>query len=310
MSDLCYLCTSMRPNTLRNRLSGVIAFPITPFKEDLSLDLPALHQNLTSLLNYQISAIVAAGGTGEMYSLTPAEYTRVIELTALAVEDRVPVIAGVGFGQRLAIEMAQTAEKAGADGVLVFPPYYQHAEDDGLFEYYRAIGAATKLGMLVYSRDWTNFTPAMVERLTSIPTLIGWKDGQGDIRRLQAIMNRVGDRLHWIGGAGDDMVAAYYSIGIRTFSSSIATVAPQLSLKLHELADAGDSEALTELLNECVIPLYALRARRKGYEVSAMKAMMDMVGLNGGPVRPPLVNVTSEEEDELRTILSTWEKFL
>jgi len=300
----------MRPNTLRNKLSGVIAFPITPFKEDLSLDLPALHQNLTSLLNYQISAIVAAGGTGEMYSLTTAEYTRVIELTALAVEDRVPVIAGVGFGQRLAIEMAQTAEKAGADGVLVFPPYYQQAEDDGLFEYYRAIGAATKLGMLVYSRDWTNFTPAMVERLTSIPTLIGWKDGQGDIRRLQAIMNRVGDRLHWIGGAGDDMVAAYYSIGIRTFSSSIATVAPQLSLKLHELADAGDSEALTELLNECVIPLYALRARRKGYEVSAMKAMMDMMGLNGGPVRPPLVNVKPEEEHELRTILSTWEKFL
>ena len=307
---ICATCVGMHPNTLRNKLSGVIAFPITPFKEDLSLDLPALHQNLTSLLNYQISAIVAAGGTGEMYSLTTAEYTRVIELTALAVEDRVPVIAGVGFGQRLAIEMAQTAEKAGADGVLVFPPYYQQAEDDGLFEYYRAIGAATKLGMLIYSRDWTNFSPAMVERLASIPTLIGWKDGQGDIRRLQTIMNRVGDRLHWIGGAGDDMVAAYYSIGIRTFSSSIATVAPQLSLKLHELADAGDSEALTELLNECVIPLYALRARRKGYEVSAMKAMMDMMGLNGGPVRPPLVNVKPEEEHELRTILSTWEKFL
>ena len=300
----------MKPNTLRNKLSGVIAFPITPFKEDLSLDLPALHQNLTSLLNYQISAIVAAGGTGEMYSLTPAEYTRVIELTALAVEDRVPVIAGVGFGQRLAIEMAQTAEKAGADGVLVFPPYYPQAEDDGLFEYYRAIGASTRLGMLIYSRDWAKFSPAMVEKLASIPTLIGWKDGQGDIRHLQSIMNRVGDRLHWIGGAGDDMVAAYYSIGIRTFSSSIATVAPQLSLKLHELADAGDREALTELLNECVIPLYALRARRKGYEVSAMKAMMDMVGLNGGPVRPPLVNVTPAEEDELRTILSTWEKFL
>ena len=300
----------MHPNTLRNKLSGVIAFPTTPFKDDLSLDLPALHQNLTSLLNYQISAIATAGGTGEMYSLTPAEYTRVIELTVLAVEDRVPVIAGVGFGQRLAIEMAQAAEKAGANGVLVFPPYYSHAEDDGLFEYYRAVGASTRLGMIVYSRDWTNFSPAMVEKLTSIPTLMGWKDGQGDIRRLQAIMNRVGDRLHWIGGAGDDMVAAYYSIGIRTFTSSIATVAPQLSLKLHELAGAGDSEALMELMDQCVIPLYALRARRKGYEVSAMKAMMDMVGLNGGPVRPPLVNVTPEEEDELRTILATWGKFL
>src|ERR1041384_2366553 len=186
----------MHPSTLRNKLYGVIAFPVTPFKEDLSLDLPALHENLTNLLQYSISALVAAGGTGEMYSLTPAEYTRVIELTALAVEDRVPVIAGVGFGQRLAVEMAQAAEKAGADGILAFPPYYMQAEDDGLFEYYRAVGAATKLGLLIYSRDWASFTPAMVERLTSIPTLIAWKDGLGDIRRLQAIMNQVGGGAH------------------------------------------------------------------------------------------------------------------
>ncbi|HET6851424.1 MAG TPA: 5-dehydro-4-deoxyglucarate dehydratase [Pyrinomonadaceae bacterium] len=300
----------MHPNTLRNKLSGVIAFPVTPFKENLALDLPGLHHNLTKLLEHPICAVVAAGGTGELYSLTPAEYARVIELTTHAIEDRVPVIAGVGFGQRLAVEMAQAAEKAGADGILAFPPYYTQAEDDGLFDYYRAIGEATQLGLIIYSRDWTNFGPSMVERLAAIPSLVAWKDGHGDIRRLQAIINRVGDRLHWIGGAGDDMIAAYYSIGLRTFSSSIATVAPQLSLRLHELAEAGNSEALTELLDECVIPLYALRARRKGYEVSAMKVMMDMVGLNGGPVRPPLVNVTAEEEDELRTILSNWEKFL
>jgi len=300
----------MHPNTLRNKLSGVIAFPVTPFKEDLSLDLPGLHENLTKLLEHPIAAVVVAGGTGELYSLTPAEYTRVVELTALAVEDRVPVVAGVGFGQRLAVEMAQAAEKAGADGILAFPPYYQQAEDEGLFEYYRAIGNATRLGMLIYSRDWVSFNPAMVERLTAIPTLIGWKDGHGDIRRLQMIMNHVGDRLHWIGGAGDDMVAAYFSIGVTTFTSSIATVAPRLSLRLWELADAADSEALRDLLDRCVVPLYALRARRKGYEVSAMKAMMDMVGLNGGPVRPPLVNVKPDEEDELRTILASWEKFL
>jgi 5-dehydro-4-deoxyglucarate dehydratase len=300
----------MHPNTLREKLYGVIAFPVTPFKDNLSLDLPGLHHNLTKLLEHPISAIVAAGGTGEMYSLTPAEYSRVIELTTHAIEDRIPVIAGVGFGQRLAIEMAQAAEKAGADGILAFPPYYPQAEEDGLFEYYRSIGAATSLGVVIYSRDWATFTPQMVERLTAIPTLVALKDGHGDIRRLQAIINQVGERLHWIGGAGDDMVAAYYSIGVRTFSSSIATVAPRLSLKLQELGEAGDTEALIDLVAECVVPLYAIRARRKGYEVSTMKAMMEMIGLNAGPVRPPLVNVTAEEEDELRTILSTWEKFL
>jgi 5-dehydro-4-deoxyglucarate dehydratase len=245
-----------------------------------------------------------------MYSLTPSEYARVIELTINAVDGRVPVIAGVGFSQRLGIEMAQLAEKTGADGVLVFPPYYPQSENDGLFEYYKSIGSAIKLGLLIYSRDWAVFTPEMVERLTSIPNLIAWKDGQGDIRRLQAIMNRVGDRLHWIGGAGDDMVAAYYSTGIRTFTSSIATVAPKLSLKLHELGAAGDGAALTELLERDVVPLYAIRARRKGYEVSTMKALMDLVGLNGGPVRPPLVNVSAAELDELRTIVSGWERFL
>jgi 5-dehydro-4-deoxyglucarate dehydratase len=300
----------MHPSTLRNKLSGVIAFPITPFKDDLSLDLPGLHQNLNKLLEYPIAAVVPAGGTGEMYSLTPAEYLRVIELTALAVEDRVPVIAGVGFGQRLGIEMAQAAEKAGADGILVFPPYYPEAEDEGLFEYYRSVAQATRLGMIVYSRDWARFDPQMVERLTAIPSLVAWKDGQGNIRQLQSIMHHVGDRLHWIGGAGDDMIGAYYSTGIRTFSSSIATVAPALSLKLHELAAADDSEALAELLATCVIPLYALRSRRRGYEVSAMKVLMDLVGMNGGPVRPPLVNVTPHEIDELRTILGQWEKYL
>src|ERR1044071_3835256 len=172
----------MHPNTLRNKLSGVIATPVTPFKDDLSLDLPGLHVNLNKLLEYPVSAIVVAGGTGEMYSLTPAEYLRVIELTALAVEDRVPVIAGVGFGQRLGIEMAQAAEKAGADGVLVFPPYYPQADDEGLFEYYRSIAASVKLGVLIYSRDWAIFNPSMVERLISISNLIAWKDGHGDIR--------------------------------------------------------------------------------------------------------------------------------
>jgi len=300
----------MERYNLQNKFSGVIAFPITPFKKDLSLDLAGLKQNLAKLVEHPICAVVAAGGTGEMYSLTPAEHSQVITTTVAAVDGRVPVIAGVGFGQRLATELAQAAEAAGADGILAFPPYYPQADDDGMFEYYRAIGQATRLGMLIYSRDWASFSPAMVEHLTSIPNLVAWKDGQGDIRRLQAIMNRVGSRLHWIGGAGDDMVPTYYSLGIRTYTSSIATVAPLLSLKLHELAAGRQEDELKELMHRCVVPLYAMRARRKGYEVATMKALMDMAGLNGGPVRPPLVNVKPAEREELRAILEEWREFL
>ena len=300
----------MEPTELRSQLSGVIAFPITPFKSDLSLDVEGLQENLSKLLAHPICAVVAAGGTGEMYSLTPAEHLEVIQTTVQATQDRVPVIAGVGFNQQLATENARAAADAGADGILAFPPYYPNADDEGLLAYYRAIGNATRLGLFIYSRDWANFTPAMVERLTSIPKLIAWKDGQGDIRRYQAIINRVGDRLHWIGGAGDDMVPAYYSIGIRTYTSSIATVAPRLSLRLHESAANGCYDELTSLMNDCVIPLYSIRARRKGYEVSTMKALMDMAGLHGGPVRPPLVDVAAAEKEELRSILKNWKPFL
>ncbi len=301
----------IKPEELRAEFGGVVAFPITPFRDDLSLDIEGLRHNLTQLMKHKVCAVVAAGGTGEVYSLTPNEHALVVEITVEIVNGKAPVIAGVGFNQRLAIEMAKQSAKAGADAILALPPYYPNADDEGLVEYYRAIGDATELGLLIYSRDWANFSPAMVERLAAkIPSLVAWKDGQGDIRRFQMIINRVGDRLYWIGGAGDDTVPGYYSIGIRTYTSSIATVAPRLSLALHEAAANGRSEELSKLMSDCVIPLYALRARRKGYEVSAMKAMMEMVGLRGGPVRPPLPNVRSEERDELRAMLGKWEPFL
>ena len=296
---------------LRNKFKGVVAFPITPFKTDLSLDLDGLRRNLAALMKHEVCAVVAAGGTGEFYSLTPAEHRQVVQTTVEVVDRRAPVIAGVGFSQQMAIELADQSVKAGADAILAFPPYYPQADDEGMLSYYIAIGEATKLGLLIYSRDWANFSPGLVERLaTKIPTLVAWKDGQGDIRRYQMIINRVGDRLHWIGGAGDDLVPGYYSIGIRTYTSSIATVAPKLSLQLHETASGGHAEELSRLMSKYVVPLYTLRTRRKGYEVSAMKALMDMAGMAGGPVRPPLVDIRSDEKDELRTILNSWEAFL
>ncbi len=301
----------MNPTQLRQKFHGVVAFPITPFKSDLSLDIDGLKKNLTLLMQHQVCAVVAAGGTGEMYSLTPSEHIQVVKTTVEVVDGRAPVIAGVGFNQQLAVELARQSANAGADGILAFPPYYPGADDEGLVAYYRSIGQATNLGLLIYSRDWLNFSPAMVERLAAqIETLTAWKDGQGDVRRYQTIINRVGDRLHWIGGAGDDLVPGYYSLGLRTYTSSIATVAPRLSLLLHLTAANGQSSELTRLMSEYVVPLYALRARRKGYEVSAMKTLMDMAGLAGGPVRPPLVEVRPEEREELREILKKWESFL
>jgi 5-dehydro-4-deoxyglucarate dehydratase len=301
----------MQPNELRKRLQGVISFPVTPFKADLSLDLDGLRKNLRSLLKHPICAIVAPAGTGEIHSLSPAEHLAVVKATVDEVNGRVPVLTGTGFNPPIAAELARQAAVAGVSGILAFPPYYQSGEDEGVLGYYKGISEATSLGLVIYSRDWFAPSPALVEKLAlHIPNLIAWKDGQADIRRYQMIRQLLGDRLHWIGGAGDDMVPAYYSMGIRTYTSSIANVAPRLSLRLHELASAGHSEELSQLMHELVVPLYALRARRKGYEVSAMKAMMDMVGLVGGPVRAPLVGLAPDEIKALRASVGCWHPWL
>jgi 5-dehydro-4-deoxyglucarate dehydratase len=170
-----------------------------------------------------------------MYSLTPLEHQAVVRTVVEEVGGKLPVIRGTGFNRQMAIELAQQSAQAGVDGILALPPYYPNADDEGLADYYAAIGAATPLGLFVYRRDWVMPSPEWVEQSAArVPTLIAWKDGQGDTVRYQQIIDRVGDRLYWIGGAGDACVPAYYRIG-GTYTSSIATVAPKLSLRLHEL---------------------------------------------------------------------------
>jgi 5-dehydro-4-deoxyglucarate dehydratase len=301
----------MQPNELRKKLHGVISFPCTPFQKDLSLNLDGLRKNLRLLLKHPIAAIVAPAGTGEIHCLSPAEHIAVLKATIEEVNGKVPVLTAAGINPPIAADIAKQAAAAGANGILAFPPYYPSMDDEGILAYYKGIAEATSLGVIIYSRDWFAPSPSLVEKLASaIPNLIAWKDGQADIRRYQMIRQHVGDRLHWIGGAGDDMVPAYYSMGIRTYTSSIANVAPKLSLRLHELASAGHSTELTKLMNELIVPLYALRAKRKGYEVSVMKAMMDMIGLVGGPVRPPLVDLRPDEVKLLEASIEKWRPWL
>jgi 5-dehydro-4-deoxyglucarate dehydratase len=300
----------MRPETFRSTLQGVIAFPVTPFRDDLSLDLDGFRRNLRVILADPPAALVAAGGTGELYSLDVDEHARIVQVAVEEARGRVPVIAGVGFNVPIARALARQAASAGASGILAFPPYFPGAEDDGIVAYYRAIADATALGLVIYSRDWFQPSPALLEKLTAIPTLIAWKDGQGDIRRLQILMDHVGDRLQWIGGAGDDLVPAYYGIGIRAFTSSVSNLSMRMALQLHDLGTRGDRDALAAIMASHIVPLYALRARRKGYEVTAMKVLMNHLGLAGGVVRPPLPSLRAEDDGYLQKLLPAWQSLL
>jgi 5-dehydro-4-deoxyglucarate dehydratase len=285
-------------------LRGVFGFPVTPFSSNLSLDLDALDRNVDNMAGHPFCAIVAAGGTGELYSMSVDEIEQVIAKTVKAVKGRMPVVAGTGFNLPLGMEIARRAQKAGADCILVLPPYYVAAPEDGLFAYYESIGRATELPLIVYSRDWAVFTPEMIARLADrVPTLAAWKDGQGDVRRYQRIMEHNGDRLAWFGGSGDDCVPGYFAIGVQAYTSSISNISPRLSLALAEAGLKRDFQRLNELMQLYVNPLYALRERSKGYEVALMKQAMEILGISAGPVRPPLMNCRAKDVEDLRKLM-------
>ncbi|MBV8829862.1 MAG: 5-dehydro-4-deoxyglucarate dehydratase [Acidobacteriaceae bacterium] len=293
------------------KLKGVFGFPVTPFRQDLSLDLESLERNVDAMASFPFCALVAAGGTGELYSLTPDEVEQVVSASVKAVRGRMPVVAGTGFNLPLGVDIAKRAANAGADCILALPPYYVGAPEAGLFAYYEAIGKASDLPLMIYSRDWAVFSPEMVARLADkVPNLVAWKDGQGDTRRLQRIMEHNGDRLAWFGGLGDDCVPGYFAVGVQAYTSSISNLAPKLSLALAEAGLSCNFARLNQLMRRYVNPLYGLRERSRGYEVSAMKAAMEMLGMSAGPVRPPLRECSDADLADLRTLMQVYREML
>jgi 5-dehydro-4-deoxyglucarate dehydratase len=297
------------PAALGPLLRGVLAFPITPYSADGTVDLDAVRANASWLATSGMHALVAPSGTGELFSLTPQECAAVVRETVEAAGARVPVIAGVGFGPRVAAELARQAERDGADGILVLPPYYAHPDPDALVGYYRQVADATRLGVAIYARDSVTLTPQQLERLArEIPNLIAFKDGRADVRLFQRLREHVSERLGaqrlvWLAGAGDDMVGPYFAAGAEGFTSSLACFWPEASLELYRLARAGDFRELARFHEHSVRPLYDLRQRRRGFEVAVMKAAMELLGHPAGPVRPPLADLSADERTELRVIL-------
>jgi 5-dehydro-4-deoxyglucarate dehydratase len=292
-------------------LKGVFGFPVTPYRPDLSLDLDALARNVDEMTKHPFCAIVAAGGTGELYSMTPQEIEDVVRVTVEATQGRMPVVAGTGYNVAIGADIARRVEKVGADIILVLPPYYSGAPEAGLFEFYASIGRATPLPLMVYSRDWAVFSPEQVARLCDkVPTLKAWKDGQGNGRTYQRIMQYNGDRLAWYGGLGDDCVPTYFAAGVQAYTSSISNISPKVSLALADAGMRRDFNTLDGLMNKYVHPLYSFRERLKGYEVSAMKTAMELLGKSAGPVRPPLTNTRPQDIDDLKKVIAAYEGML
>ncbi|MCP1314434.1 MULTISPECIES: 5-dehydro-4-deoxyglucarate dehydratase [unclassified Halomonas] len=291
---------------------GLLSFPITDFGADGRFDEPRYRERLAWFIGHDISAVFVAGGTGEFFNLTLDEYTRIVRAAVEVVDGKLPVIASAGLSVEAGKAFAKAAEEAGADGILLMPPYLTECPQEGLVEYAGQICASTALNVIYYNRGNGVLEAASVQALAErCPNLIGLKDGKGDIQALNKIIKTVGDRLVYVGGVptAEIFAEAYLSIGVNTYSSAVFNFVPDMAVAFYKALRRGDSAVVKEITQKFFIPFIDLRDEKAGYAVSLIKEGAAIIGRPAGSVRAPLTMPTTAQRQQLERLIDQARSF-
>lgn len=293
-------------------LDGVLFFPVTPFTESGEVDLSKLAEHVATGVDAGPGGVFIACGTGEFHALETGEFAGIVRTAVEATAGRVPVYAGAGGSIAQAKLFARAAAEAGADGLLLLPPYLVQMPQDGLVAYTREVAAATDLPLIVYNRGNARYNEASAVEVARLPNVVGFKDGTGDVDLVARIVRAVTDALaqdgkpfQFFNGLPTAEVSqqAYRAIGVTLYSSATFAFAPELALAFYQALESGDDDLVAALLREFFHPLVRLRDTVPGYAVSLIKAGVTMEGLDAGPVRAPLTMPSPEALAELGRII-------
>ena len=298
----------MSPQELKRVLeSGLLSFPLTDFDAGLRFNPRTYAQRLEWLMPYGASALFAAGGTGEFFSLEPGEYSEVVKLAVNTCRGRMPIIGAAGAGTALAVQYAQETERAGAQGLLLLPHYLTEASQEGLVAHVQAVCRSVKLGVIVYNRGAARYAPETLARLAeTCPNLIGYKDGVGDIEHFVSVRRTLGDRVAYLGGlpTAEVFAGAYKAMGCPVYSSAVFNFIPKTAIEFYNAHAAGDTKTTERLIDQFFLPYIALRNQGQGYAVSIVKAGATIAGHTAGPVRLPISDLKPAEVEELRALIA------
>ncbi len=307
---------------------AVVVVQATPLNHDGSLDLAGLKANTQFLVERCAGkriVLVPTGSTGEAYALSDAERLKVIETVITSAAGRLPVVAGTAAaGTECTIEISKAAQSAGADGVQVVLPYYHVPSGDGLVRHYLRLGDALKIGVMIYnnpivSKLW--MPPHLMARCAQHPNIEADKENTSDVTLYRAMREAVAPyKMPVLCGLGTIPFAYSAALGCPGFVTWTANFAPELALRVLDAAHAYDFRQVRELIDN-IGPLYEFVdtcARRHGPDpwvflgfasphiyVGVLKAIMEIMGLAGGPVRGPSDAITDKERAELKTVLKT-----
>lgn len=291
-------------NRLLARFPGVIGFPVTPFNAADEFDEAAFRTNTQFMLDSELAAIAFCGSNGEMPSLTLPEYERIAAIGGEMLAGSKGLIMGVGQTLKTAQHMARTARKAGAEAILLVAPYSNDRNLPGLADYYRRVAGAAEIPVFLYQTKWSGVLELeLLDMLTDVENILMVKDENGSLSHFMNVRSHFGDRFTWINGMAEPFVPAYWNMGIQTFTSGLACFMPKTTIEILRLAQVGDFPGINRLLNDVIVPLYAIRNRKAGYKCSMIKTAMELCGLPGGLVRSPLIEMSPEDRADLDALL-------
>jgi 4-hydroxy-tetrahydrodipicolinate synthase len=272
---------------------GVIPAVTTPFTDELELDLSSLASNIERLRASGIEVVCACGTMGEASALSLDERAGVISTALDAAE---AVVVGISSaGTAASIAFARQAEELGAHGLMCTPPATYDCDDDEAVAFFRDVGAATALPLMIYNNPAAariDMPAQLIARICDeVPSAAAVKECSEDARRIAAVIDAADDRIAVLVG-GDDWALEGYAAGAVGWVSGVANVAAAECLQLESLCREGRLEE-ARALNQRLLPLSRLDMHPK--LVQLFKLAQDRVGMRGGPSRPPRLPLNERE---------------
>jgi len=277
----------------------------TPFDASGGIDLTALTENLRWWNGCGLSGIVVLGSNGESVLLEEGERIRLVEAARAGTPEDRAVVAGTGLqSTRATIALTRDAAAAGADYALVLPPSYYRNQmtDPALAQHYRAVADAAPIPVLLYNMPactGIDLSAELVVELAGHENIVGIKDSGGDVVKMARIHGEVGGGFCLLAGSAGFLLPAL-AVGAVGGVLALANIAPRECIEILRLSSRGDVSAARATQIRMIAPNGAVTRR---WGVPGLKAAMDMLGLHGGPVRPPLVPLDDAQREALRSIL-------
>lgn len=290
-----------------NLFKGIIAYPITPFDQNEKVDIALYKKLLERLIVSGCHAVAPLGSTGVMPYLSDEEKEAITVATIEQVKGRVPVLVGVSnLTTEKTIYHAKFAEKAGAAAVMIIPMSYWKLTDDEIVQHFDAVAKQISIPIMAYNNPATggvDMSPVLLKRLLEIANVTMIKESTGDVQRMHYLKRELGDDVAFFNGSNPLALAAF-SAGATGWCTAAPNLIPKLNLDLYHAIENNDLEAAQKVFYKQLNVLKFIV--NKGLP-RAIKAGLEIQGIEGGFLRSPLKPLTGTEIEEFKLILKELE---